>query len=102
MEDAKNQIIVQRDTMTEYIKTNFKKEDDKIFKQKIDTLKSAIRKDFGLKLAYMKNLPKNQQKNILDKMVAKLFELAKSSTKEKSDQYMLINEVLLEMKKSLE
>lgn len=100
-EEAKKQILANRDILIEQTKANIKAWAEKLKQEKISSVKSAVKQQFETKLADVNKLPKAQQKTKYMKLDASIDKLAKTATKAQNEVYNIMREILREKINSL-
>jgi len=100
-EEAKKQILANRDVMTEKTKVTIQAAADKIKQEKIDSVKLIIKKQFETKLADISKLSESEQKTKYQKLYNSIDLLTKKATKTQIEVYNIMRAVLREKIDSL-
>lgn len=100
-EEAKKQILANRDVMIEKTKANILTAANNIKQEKINNVKSIVKKQFETKLADISKLSTSEQKAKYEKLDAGIDKLAKTATKAQNEVYKIMHEVLREKIDSL-
>ncbi|MDD2565711.1 MAG: hypothetical protein PHZ26_01870 [Candidatus Gracilibacteria bacterium] len=101
LEDAKKQILEQRDNFITKTKADFKNQDTQIKQEKINSLKKIIKNQFDLKLNTINKLSTADQKAKYTKILQTIDEQLKNGNTEKNEILKLIKEVIMEKINSL-
>lgn len=101
IEEARNQIISNKNILVEKTKTDIKAWAEKLKQEKISNVKSVIKTQFETKLADLSKLSNQQQKAKYIKLDASIDKLAKNATKAQNEVYNIMREVLREKIESL-
>lgn len=101
IEEARNQIISNKNILVEKTKTDIKAQAEKLKQEKISNIKSVIKTQFQTKLIDLSKLSNQQQKVKYIKLDASIDKLAKNATKAQNEVYKIMHEILREKIDSL-